>query len=339
MVTYVNISTDDTHPQNIDAEKVCLFYVSRQAPNSLVISEGEELDNISSKNIDLDAVVHKLNSAGANLVSFPVRDFDRKNTEYPGFISPAAINAISVGGTENKNGYLSVLVSVAGYAEMPTFLSSAEVKVLVDAVKQASPKLLEVGNDLGFAKQYPPSAVYINPDKVRGVEVYDSEVRLRFKTLGGTYEVNTLVLNKQILAEANASSDPDALFKIQAAAPARQKSAGETLAKAIADANSSLTYLPGMHPTYIAPDSLEEGPTGGGARLFQNNSTLNGQVMYGLYLIFNTRARVRKDDLYSDTLTVYFNTTADRQQALDNLGVEVKGTVLTRKKSGIKIVK
>jgi hypothetical protein len=324
----INIAKDDTKPLFINPGEVTYAVVSGEGDDAfLAINNAQgNLLHYNAKeleyyNIDNKEAVRKLIAAGAPLVNFQARWPHSNDDSYEvsdNYINPAAVNFVTVSGSNTDKNEKTVTLDVKGLNSFIESLSNTpeESNALVAAIQAAKPLRGYKAEEAYTAGTWgKPEVFYVDPKAVTAIVDNGFQTRVYFGNPGWFLDARPKIQDDDKLAEkfANeiAHSTPefgggrdlqDIFNEARARADAVNKAARAKLADGLAAANGNLVSIPS---------------TNGAMHISKEN--------IGIVKVEDGRIIIsQQNEDKHDPLMVYYTKDEDRQKVLKALSDAVK---------------
>lgn len=239
MKNLINITTSSENPTFADATSITAIQIQPKGGVMSIYTEKGLLFGLEMKrwNVDADDLLQKLAAAGNPLTALPMR---HNGQEYPHFIAPAAVTFATIT-TANEDGTQGIIAGVRGLGWEENYEAKPEeVTTFLDAVRASGTQLMAFAPSEAYARWSNAAALYIDPASVTEMRDDGGQLNVAFAA-SGTLDIQT--------------------ERYSASAPRRTRDeehiARADLAAKIADANGTLTKIPGAsRAVYIQPEEF-----------------------------------------------------------------------------------
>ena len=290
MKNLINITTSSEKPTFVDAASITAILIQ---PNGGILSIYTEKGmlfglDMKSWNVDADDLLQKLDAAGNPLTALPMR---HDGQEYPHFIAPHAVTFATLTPV-SKDGTQGIIAGVKGLGWEENYEAKPEeVTALLDAVRASGTQLLAFTPAEAYARWSTSAALYIDPASVTEIRDDGGQLNVSFAA-SGTLDVQT---------EHYSSAAPRRTRDEEHAARA-------DLAAKIADANGTLTQIPGAsRAVYVQPAEF--------SAIRFHTADDSAANKYSMML---ERPKTAENP-YREAVRVSFNTSAAREAAFQEL--------------------
>ena len=316
----VNIARDDAKPYFVDSDDITGLHQHIRVENdkqrnelSLYNSKGQLawLD-ADSFNLDAETAVAKLREAGVPMVKFPIRWPDNNDTykEYVHFINPEAVTFATVS-KPGADGKIGAIVGVKGVGWEESYgTEPAELEELMNTVS-AVKKLQSFTPDVAEARWAGAAMLYIDPASVVKVRDDGYQVNVYFAGSGSLdVQVPRADVNKianDIYQGGKDTRDLNIIFaEAHAKAEVASQKARQDFARIAASGNAELIDLSTPErATFITKDDI-------GAVNFYDDEKSGRKIL-------RIMPQKLHQNHYPDSLSLSFNTAAEREAALQKL--------------------
>ncbi len=316
----VNIARDDVKPYFVDSDDITGLHQHISEENgkqknelSIYNSQGQlAWVNADSFNLDAETAIVKLREAGVPMVKFPIRWPDNADSfkEYVHYINPEAVTFATVS-KPGKDGEIGAIVGVKGVGWEESYgTKPEELDELMNTVR-AVKNLKTFTPDVAEARWSGAAMLYIDTASV--IKVRDDGYQVNVDFIGsGSLDVqvpraDVNVIANEIYQGGKDTRNLNEIFaEAQAKADAKTTAARIDFAHAVASGNPALINLStASQATYITKDAI-------GTVSFYDDER-SGKMLL----------RIAPQKLHSnhhvDTLTLRFNTAAERQQVANRI--------------------
>ncbi len=289
MKNLINITTSSEKQTFVDASSITAILIQPKDGSMAIYTEKGLLFSLEMKSWQVDAedLLQKLAGAGHPLTSLPMR---HDGKEYPHFIAPHAVTFATLTPV-TKDGTQGIIAGVKGLGWEENYEAKpAEITALLDAVRASGTQLMELAPAEAHARWSTPAALYIDPASVTEIRDDGGQLNVSF-IASGTLDVQT----EDYTVSTRRSRD-------------EEHAARAVLATKIANANGSLTHIPGAsRAVYVQPQEF--------AAIRFHTSDDSSANKYSMML---ERPKTAENP-YREAVRVSFNTAAARETAFQQL--------------------
>lgn len=292
MAAPINLSASEEKPRLIDAQAVTAVFAYPDRNQIFVFNKDGLYEELATKHLpaDMEQLLQKLAAAGHALVPMPLR---RDGTEYPQFVSPAAVTYVTVA-EPTSTGATPVIVGTKGVQWQSNYdARPEEIAGLLDAVRSTGKTLLQFGPDQAQANWQKQAALYVDPVAVREIRDDGMQLIVSFAHTGELH-VTTAIPGYDGLREFER----------------KQEAANRVaLAATLAGANGTLTQVTGIERAiYIHPEEYTDPQF----HTVQKNAE---PARYAMSL----KRQKTEENPHADILRLYFNTEAERETSFKGM--------------------